>query len=136
MKQWYWCVGLLVGMGSLTTSARAQQPAPIVQEYQIVPAGAVSGCPCPSPDNGRDSRPPNGQATGLLVSVFGWSDHPIHDCLHRHGFACWTELASPRCSSISSELTIMFGSCRQFFSEPCYIGPGAPPGGSCPNCRP
>jgi hypothetical protein len=41
---------------------------------------------------------------------------------------CKTTHNSLGCSSLKSECTFIFGSCRSFFGEPCYKGKQPPPG--------
>jgi hypothetical protein len=36
---------------------------------------------------------------------------------------CWASHNGVGCSSLGSTCTFMFGSCRQFFGEPCFNGP-------------
>ncbi len=48
---------------------------------------------------------------------------PVRNNLQRIGVGCWSHHNLPTCSSLRSELTFVFGSCRAFFSEPCLHGP-------------
>jgi hypothetical protein len=41
---------------------------------------------------------------------------------------CWAHHNTLGCSSLASEYMFMFGSCRQFYGEPCFKGPPPPPG--------
>jgi hypothetical protein len=43
--------------------------------------------------------------------------------LNRCGLGCFTTHNVPGCGSLHSELTFIFGSCRQFFGEPCFARP-------------
>jgi hypothetical protein len=43
------------------------------------------------------------------------------------GVACWTSHNSPGCGSLKADCTFIFGSCRQFFGEPCFGGPPTSP---------
>ena len=43
--------------------------------------------------------------------------------LNRCGLGCYTTHNVPGCGSLHSELTFIFGSCRQFFGEPCFARP-------------
>jgi hypothetical protein len=71
---------------------------------------------------------------------------PLRDCLQKHGLACWSHHNSPGCGSLKAECKFIFGSCRDFFGEPCIqnppsivpppgrMMPGGPAPASC-NCR-
>lgn len=52
-----------------------------------------------------------------------WSNHPFH---------CYTTHHELGCGSLRSEKVFIFGSCREFFGEPCYPRPApgtpVPPG--------
>ncbi len=48
---------------------------------------------------------------------------PIQRMLNRCGLGCYTTHNVPGCGSLHSELTFTFGSCRQFFGEPCFARP-------------
>jgi hypothetical protein len=127
MTRWLLRMGLAAGLGAGLMPAGVgaqdvQTTPPVVVHNYCVPQVVVIAQP-------PDPAPPRPPSKGFLRSFC--------DCWHRQGYACWTELGHPGCSSISSELTFMFGSCRQFFSEPCYTGPagGYGNGGGC-NCRP
>jgi hypothetical protein len=66
---------------------------------------------------------------------------PVVSLLRTH--ACWSHHNLPGCSTIRSEQTFVFGSCRDFFGGPCLKGPPPvlvpagyqpPAGPSCPTC--
>jgi hypothetical protein len=52
---------------------------------------------------------------------------PIRDCLRQLNFCCWSHHDCVGCSSLKSECAFIFGSCRTFYSEPCWKGPPALP---------
>jgi hypothetical protein len=56
-----------------------------------------------------------------------FENHPvcngIQNYMHAHGVACYADFNNPSCSSLCSELTFIFGSCRTFFGEPCLRRP-------------
>jgi hypothetical protein len=78
---------------------------------------------------------------------------PIRDCLRSLNFCCWSHHDCVGCSSAKAECAFIFGSCRTYFSEPCWKGPPALPApftdynnnnygtfaspgfGRCENCR-
>jgi hypothetical protein len=49
--------------------------------------------------------------------------------LNHFGLCCASSHNQPTCGNLHSELTFIFGSCRQFFGEPCLPPPphGVPP---------
>jgi hypothetical protein len=53
---------------------------------------------------------------------------PVREQLHRHGLACFATINTVGCTSLHSELTFVFGSCRAFFGEPCFARPDGAPG--------
>ncbi len=54
---------------------------------------------------------------------------PRNGWLQRHGLGCWTTHNTLGCSSLKSECIFIFGSCRQFFGEPCMAPPPPDPFG-------
>jgi hypothetical protein len=40
--------------------------------------------------------------------------------LHPHSWGCGSDPYNPGCSSCEDECIFLFGSCRQFYGEPCY----------------
>jgi hypothetical protein len=50
---------------------------------------------------------------------------PIRDCLRHCGLFCWSHVDCLGCGSLHSEARFMFGSCHDFFDQPCSRG--APP---------
>jgi hypothetical protein len=48
---------------------------------------------------------------------------PIHDWWRDYPKGCWSHHNACMCGSFHSELTFIFGSCRDFFGEPCLSGP-------------
>jgi hypothetical protein len=73
--------------------------------------------------------------------------HPIsqgiRDCLQKHGWCCHSSFNSYTCGTLKSECKFIFGSCREFFGEPCLKGPPGPGdlavtgyGNGCRHCGP
>jgi hypothetical protein len=52
----------------------------------------------------------------------------VHRMVHRLPCWCWADVNSAGCSSLKAECTFVFGSCRQFYGQPCYKGPAPVPG--------
>jgi hypothetical protein len=51
----------------------------------------------------------------------------FHKCMNDKGVGCWSHHNMYTCGSWKSECTFVFGSCREFFGEPCLPGPPQPP---------
>jgi hypothetical protein len=112
MKRWTVRLGLslMLAMGWWVQRLPAQAPtapppgpveAPLVASPVLAPAPASPG---------SDQTPT--------------SPYLLRRMLNRHGVGCYTTLNSPGCGSCHSEYIFFFGSCRQFFGEPCQ--PPAP----------
>ncbi|HVS37042.1 MAG TPA: hypothetical protein VMS17_15890 [Gemmataceae bacterium] len=57
-------------------------------------------------------------------------EHPYPNANGPHPhlqFGCWASHNGYSCGSLQSEGTFIFGSCRQFFGDPCLKGPPPPP---------
>jgi hypothetical protein len=102
--RWAWLL-IAVGiawLGPSKTSSFAQEP--ILNEAipayppQWVPGQSCADC------QGSEARHPVGH----------WWKNPI---------GCWASLGSPGCGSLKSECIFLFGSCRQFFGQPCLKEP-------------
>jgi hypothetical protein len=76
----------------------------------------------------------------------------LRDCLRSKGVGCWSHHNALLCGSWQSECTFIFGSCREFFGEPCLppppgyqhghglpglglLGGGSSGNGGCAHCR-
>ncbi len=54
--------------------------------------------------------------------------HPVLKLLHvQLPLTCWASHNGFTCGSFRSESTFLFGSCRQFYGDPCLNGPPPPP---------
>ena len=54
--------------------------------------------------------------------------HPVLRLMHVHlPLTCWSTHNGYSCGSLRSEGVFIFGSCREFFGEPCIKGPPPPP---------
>jgi hypothetical protein len=128
MNRWLCQLRLAIGAGfcfAAGSAAWAQAPAsaptpplPLVAPGPGVPAPAVVVTEQPlavaSPDRPRPFQ-------------------HVHDALHRYGLGCFATIDTVGCTSLGSELTFIFGSCRAFFQEPCAPGGGLTHGGCGPN---
>jgi hypothetical protein len=167
MKRWLLRVGLTVGLGwTLAVSsvsaqdakpptngvqpAALQNPGPVIHDMRAMTAPMTAVPSMPNMTNltaPMVATPPEYAPTvpilpSPLVKQDGW--HPIRDCLQGHGFLCFQPHEYPGCGSIRGQWIFFFGSCRQFFGEPCAAGALPPPwlgagngggGGGC-GCRP
>jgi hypothetical protein len=138
MKCWRLQIAMAVGLSWTLAVAgvSAQQPnklpgganavapqtvQPVVNEHHSVLVPVLS--------------PPSAEQEGPRP-IYNGLFKPVCDCLRSHGYGCWNRIEHPGCTSCSAQWTFMFGSCRQFFGEPCLTGPpsqnGMPGGnGSC-----
>lgn len=147
-QRWYVRAALaaLIGMGVAAGLARAQPPAPgpDPQPWAVIEFGSGGQLPPPAPAAEAPAAPHRPVRDWIHNRPHPVQDH-IHDCLHEHGLGCWSHHNAYLCSSWKSEHTFIFGSCREFFGEPCLpsappppfpagYGP-PPPQPGCPNCR-
>ena len=139
----------VVGLGVTVSLAGAQQPmvqpvpqpapkpAPSVEPWEVIETG---GGAAQHPVAVQIDEVPPFPRKGPVRDWF-------HDCMHGIGVGCWSHHNYYGCSSWKSEFTFVFGSCRQFFGEPCLAGPPQPPyppgytppppsgKAGCPNCQ-
>ena len=116
-------------------TARLQDPA---QEIPIRPyAGPPNlyAATAPEPDLFEELKL---GATGPQLKRW----HPIYNCYLKSPLYCAAHHNSVGCGSLKADYMFIFGSCRQFYGEPCFKGPNPYPhpwwnklGGSCPNCQ-
>jgi len=97
------CLAAAVGLCVVTGLARAQDDPPTAT--QVAPP-VVTGTEL-APDAAKPQTNP------------GW----FQARLQRHGMGCWAHVNSMGCGSLKQECTFIFGSCRQFFGEPCLQPP-------------
>jgi hypothetical protein len=118
-QRWYLRAALaaIIGMGVAASLSRAEGPAPNPEPWAVIEYGA-------------GGHPPSEAAPGPEAGGFAHKG-PVrdwfHDCMHRHGVGCWSHHNMYTCGSWKSECTFVFGSCREFFGEPCLPGPPQPP---------
>ena len=75
--------------------------------------------------------PPNVPPTAPTKTELGYVAMPVDmgmpplSPLNKTGLACYTNRNSPGCSNLRNDLRFIFGSCRDFFGEPCLPHPNA-----------
>jgi len=117
-RRWvFWAaLAALVGWGLAAGRARAEGPEHSPEPWSVIEHGA--GSPLP---------PPPAPTPNPAFTHKGPVRDYVHDCMHRVGVGCWSHHNMYTCSSFHSEFIFVFGSCRQFFGEPCLPGPPEPP---------
>ena len=53
--------------------------------------------------------------------------HPITNFAHNCKYYCWSHHNNVGCGSLKAECKFIFGSCHEFYGEPCFKGPPPPP---------
>jgi hypothetical protein len=149
MSRWLLRVGLAIVLGSLAGRATAQQPGPIrpvVHEMGQSQAPQVpqpmgqypvsQAAPCAGQPGEQEKPQPQGS----------WLSRQCTKCLNSVGLGCAASHDTLGCGSCYAHYIFVFGSCRQFFGEPCFPwGPdtlpghfggaaGAGGGGGCSKC--
>jgi len=137
---------LLFGWNALPAPAQERMPTgsvtPVVHDLRqpLVPNGPYG------PNGAGNYGPASGGVQHTPPSDGRW--RPLKDCFNRQGSCCWADADSPGCTSCYAEYIFMFGTCRQWWHEPCLPYPpypghvrgpnGYPPNGGpgCTNCRP
>jgi hypothetical protein len=135
--------GLARAQGT-SAAAPAQQPPQIIvvngATYQLAPNQEPAAVPgtaasCPSCGVKPISPPLGGSPPNPPASADSW-------WAKKRRCGCWASINGFSCGSWESEAAFMFGSCRNFFGEPCAKGPPPPayPGDSIPrnllpNCK-
>jgi hypothetical protein len=118
---------MILGAWAAPLAAQTQQqttPMPqappgttIMQVYAVVPVIPHDASP-PGYVPGQEP-PPNGPVRRFFYNV----GNCTRDFWQRQGFCCWDTHNSVGCGNLTSDLVFMFGSCRQFFGEPCMQAP-------------
>jgi hypothetical protein len=153
-QRWYVraALAVLIGVGTAAGLARAQPPAPAPapapEPWAAIEFGTGAACPA-APAAGAPHHP----VLDWLCSRPRPIKDAVHDCMHAKGVGCWSHHNAYLCGSWKSECTFVFGSCREFFGEPCLPGPPPPPAvpgayppppgwgpaaqrkGGCPSCQ-
>jgi hypothetical protein len=122
---------------AVATVPSAPTPAgPSIQDTPTISvAPAAPAAPCATCAAAAD-----GTATKQHWYNFSfWHNNKDNDGEHKQ-IGCWAHFNNYSCGSWQSEAAFMFGSCRNFFGEPCMglpepAFPGEkPPRNICPNC--
>jgi hypothetical protein len=116
-------LGLGIIAGSLRAQEREQLPNPyaLPENQQVSPWGGLThnvAPPAPWPQWMPVEPPPKDHL---------WNG-PVCRCLR--SLSCWSHPDCYCCGSLKSECSFIFGSCREFFNEPCLNAPPilVPPG--------
>jgi hypothetical protein len=129
-QRWYVRAALaaILGLGA-TGLARPQAPAtaPSPEPWAIIERGAGGHPPIEPASMEAPGTPYKGPVRNWLHTRPKPVQDYVHDCMHSHGVDCWSHHNSYTCGSFKSEWTFVFGSCREFFGEPCLPGPPQPP---------
>ena len=57
------------------------------------------------------------------TAVEWFQGRPVLTWIRGHEYHCLSSINSLGCGSLKSECTFMFGSCRDFYGEPCFKDP-------------
>jgi hypothetical protein len=121
-------LAVLLGVGVAAGSVRAQTPAPLpnAEPWAVIEFGAGTPRPASCPAAEPPAASHHSFCDWLHSRPRPIADH-VHACMHAHGVGCWSHHNMYTCGSWKSECTFIFGSCREFFGEPCLPGPPPPP---------
>ncbi len=151
MRRWLLGSSVAIILATQAAVASAQQP--------VVHNMGAPAAPEQVQVNYQYQPPPYTQMPGLPgynlpyaaapISAADVNKGPIKSSLNRHGSCCFATHNSPGCSSSYAQYIFIFGSCRQFFGEPCLAYPPKPPhpwshrgaaggagAGGCSSCSP
>jgi hypothetical protein len=125
-QRWYVRAALVVavGLGVMAGLARSQEPQTWIDrqpltviDQGLVPVPLTSG----TAGGGLPLLPVDAQPPAHVPH------HPVRNWCHDHIYSCWSHHNAYLCGSWKSECTFVFGSCREFFGEPCLAGPPPSP---------
>jgi hypothetical protein len=121
-RRWYFRAALaaLVGLSLAVGLTRADGPAYSSEPLAVIEQGGGGF------GGGGGGTPPAQKLNPAFVHKGPVRDY-VHECMHHLGVGCWSHHNMYTCSSFHSEFIFVFGSCRQFFGEPCLPGPPEPP---------
>lgn len=88
---------------------------PVMQQEVIYPQETVTTVPAFAGD--KISSEPTFSSAGCKRC------HRLRNKMANHPCKCWSHHNYMGCGSFRSECRFIFGSCRQFFNEPCLKGP-------------
>ena len=122
-------LAVFVSCFAIPLDARADNPS--VEPIPVLPPAAQSA---PS-SNAAGVVPAFHRSTGALIAEEP-AKKPAHPflahLLHPHSWCCGSDPYNPGCDSWEDECIFLFGSCREFYGEPCYKKSPPPPWGLYP----
>jgi hypothetical protein len=95
------------------------QPDVPVYVHEAIPEAATMPVPPPA------SHVPG--PTSRLAPEDRIPYHPITNFTHNCKYYCWSHHNNVGCGSLKAECKFIFGSCHEFYGEPCFKGPPPPP---------
>ena len=108
-----WALQTMMVLGLTASASQAQQQQPVVVNVNFVQPYMPPNVPPTAPTNtelGNFMPPPQ---------------MPPPSRANQLNLACYTNRNSPGCTNLRSELRWIFGTCRDFFGEPCLPHPNA-----------
>jgi hypothetical protein len=134
-QRWYLraVLAAVIGLGVAASLARAQAPAPAAapppnpEPWAVIEFGAGTPLSPAFPEPPKPPAPSKGPVRDWVHARTQAVTDCVHGGMNAHGVGCWSHHNSYTCGSLKSELTFVFGSCREFFGEPCLPGPPQPP---------
>jgi hypothetical protein len=94
---------VVLGTLGLSQTARGDQPDP-------VPMAMPAATCCPA---GRD---PAGLVSPNMIHQ---TRHPLLRHFNPHWWGCGSDQYNPGCDNLKDECIFLFGSCREFYGQPC-----------------
>jgi hypothetical protein len=125
MNRWLLRVALAVVLGCGASRASAQQPGPIQPVVHEMGQPQARQAPQPAVTNSAQSAAPCAAEQKPEPAQPGFCMR----CLNSIGLGCAASHDTVGCGSCYAQYIFVFGSCRQFFGEPCIPwGPDTLPG--------
>jgi hypothetical protein len=126
MRRWflYLRIVLVAVLGFYVGTLRAQERETVPDAYRAAP---ILAGPAPIPwawafhPDGTAGRQPDWQV--LPSPDHRAEKHPGPVCTWLRGLGCWSHHNCYCCGSFYSEWVFVFGSCKEFFGEPCLKAP-------------
>lgn len=115
----------LLGSFALTGLARADEPDLLVPQPTPVFAQDAGPEAAAMPLSPPASHVPG--PTSRLAPEDRIPYHPITNFAHNCKYYCWSHHNNVGCGSLKAECKFIFGSCHEFYGEPCFKGPPPPP---------
>jgi hypothetical protein len=144
---WLWVrLAVLISwtMGSAVATAQDMKPsagfvAPVPTSGQYTPVvNGQQSAPCQCQGGSQGGVESTGSSFPFCEGIKQLCEavsRPFVNCLNSKGLGCCATQDSFGCTSLHAQCTFIFGSCREFYFEPCVAPPpGQPWGGAC-GCR-